>query len=202
MSELDLLDETCHKIFMYLGLINKKMGFNSLYRSLEKMGNKISKPTLSLHLKHLTEKKILTRKESGKQKVFYEVNWNSFSQVLEARAIGNKLSNYFLLGGEYQYLSPEKELTLAEFTSEYLIFQQLRFSILAVLNPEKMFDYNLALLLISRQFDIYRSILVDGCRKNKEFGEQVLKLLEARIAKDEKIIHENIDDDSSDIHHE
>ena len=183
MSDIELLDKICSRIFLYLGLTKEKIGFNDLYRSLDKIGCRISKPTLSEHLKHLTEKKVITRKEIGKQKVSYEINWEHFKHLLEARENGKKMEKSLLLKqGKYKSLSPEEELVLTEYTLTYVSLQQLRLSILADLNPEKKFEYNLELLFISRYFDIYKSLLMYGYRENKEeFGKQILQLIEAKL---------------------
>jgi DNA-binding HxlR family transcriptional regulator len=74
------LDEYCKKILAILLLLRRKIRFNELYRFLNQHGVKISKPTLSEHLKHLTKLKILVRQEEGIQKVTYRINSERFEK--------------------------------------------------------------------------------------------------------------------------
>jgi len=188
MAEIESLDETCNKIFLFLGLREEKIGFNDLYRSLEKAGCRVSKPTLSEHLKHLTKKKVLIRKKVGKQRVSYEINWESFKHLLDAREHGKRMGNRIENQKLYETFSIEEILLLTKFNLEYVVLQQLRLSILATLNPEKAFEYNLELLFISKYFTIFKGIIIDECRKNKEFGKQILQKIESKIKDCENII--------------
>jgi len=182
MEKTEFIDETCEKIFLYLALTKNIMGFNDLHRGLIKTGLKMSTPTLAEHLKHLTKKKVLIRKKVGKQRVSYEINWKSFQHLHDARKIGKRMEKHFFNQGNYRDLSPKDELVVTESTIIYVMLQQLRLSILGILNPEKAFEYNLELLFILRYFDIYKSILIHGCKENKEeFGKQILQLIEARL---------------------
>ena len=61
------LDETCKDIFQYLLLRNMTglgpIRYNDLLDNLKDKGLKISRPTLSEHLRHLVEKEVVTRTE-------------------------------------------------------------------------------------------------------------------------------------------
>jgi predicted transcriptional regulator len=64
------LDHYCTSILLLLWL-KDEMRFNSLFRGLKDWGISLSKPTLSDHLKHLTKKKLVTRRVKGVQNVTY-----------------------------------------------------------------------------------------------------------------------------------
>jgi DNA-binding HxlR family transcriptional regulator len=64
------LDDLCHEIFLTLQAY-KKLRFNELLRSLKKLGVKITKPTLTEHLKHLIELNLVERREEDFQYVSY-----------------------------------------------------------------------------------------------------------------------------------
>jgi DNA-binding HxlR family transcriptional regulator len=57
------LDDICREIFLTLWAY-KKLRFNELLRALKKLGIKITQPTLTDHLQHLIEKRIV-EKEDG-----------------------------------------------------------------------------------------------------------------------------------------
>ena len=93
------LDETCRMIFQYLAMLDyagkDPIRFNELLRSLNNDGFSISRPTLSLHLKHLVENKLLFRNEISKQNItyrFYFEKWTGFKETMEKSA---KLTHAF-----------------------------------------------------------------------------------------------------------
>ena len=65
-----MLDHYCSAILVILWK-GKEMRFNEIYRVLTSKGTKLSKPTLSEHLKHLRKKKWITRNAKGVQNVSY-----------------------------------------------------------------------------------------------------------------------------------
>jgi DNA-binding HxlR family transcriptional regulator len=64
-------DPVCHEIYFTL-LAYEKLRFNQLLRTLKKLGIKITQPTLTEHLSHLVEKRIV-EKEEGFQKTIYSL---------------------------------------------------------------------------------------------------------------------------------
>jgi DNA-binding HxlR family transcriptional regulator len=66
-------DKYCVKIIVAL-LFEEKLRFNELHRKMLSMGNKISKPSLEDHLKHLLERRLVVRKAEGTQNVSYKLN--------------------------------------------------------------------------------------------------------------------------------
>ena len=70
MGTFDLTEETdeyCLNIARVLLLSFGWLRFNELFRKVNEMGAKMSKPTFSEHLKHLVEKKLVVRKVGGEE---------------------------------------------------------------------------------------------------------------------------------------
>jgi len=72
------LDYYCRSILLHLIVIGKKIRFNDLHKLLAEKGVALAKPTLSKHLKHLTQEKLVVRKVEDVQKVTYEINHKIF----------------------------------------------------------------------------------------------------------------------------
>ena len=70
-------DDKCQKIITYMLMRDvfepDKLRFNQLYREI-KTTYEISKPTFNEHIKHLTDRKIVTREKSGPQIVHLYLN--------------------------------------------------------------------------------------------------------------------------------
>ncbi|MBS7620074.1 hypothetical protein KEJ21_05460, partial [Candidatus Bathyarchaeota archaeon] len=62
------LDDYCSNIFLEI-IIREKIRFNQLHKNLLALGVKLSKPTLSEHLKHLLARDLITRKVEEAQNV-------------------------------------------------------------------------------------------------------------------------------------
>jgi predicted transcriptional regulator len=73
-------DDKCKDIVLYMLMRNvfesDKLRYNELYREV-KQTFKMSKPTFNEHIQHLIAKKLVTRKESGKQVVYLYLNHNN-----------------------------------------------------------------------------------------------------------------------------
>jgi len=167
----------------------KKIRFNELLRSLNGLGVKISKPTLSEHLKHLTEQKILTRKQEGKQRVYYEINWEMFENLRDAQK-ENKTMEYHLENKKTLQSFPLDEQLM--YTTNILTLKtitQLRLRLLFILEPDRRFAYSLESLLFERYYESFVSWLLQSCKENKEeFREKALPLIEANIERLKKFV--------------
>lgn len=75
------LDNYCQKLLQAFIGSNKRWHFNEFHEKLNKASLKISKPTLSQHLKHLQKLKLITRKREGKQRISYGVNWEKLKHL-------------------------------------------------------------------------------------------------------------------------
>ena len=73
-------DEKCKEIILYMLTRNilepDKLRYNELFREIKTIF-KMSKPTFNEHIKHLIDKKLVTRKEADKQVVFLYLNVNN-----------------------------------------------------------------------------------------------------------------------------
>ncbi|MBN1357608.1 hypothetical protein JW988_02460 [Candidatus Bathyarchaeota archaeon] len=73
-------DEKCIDIILYMLARNvfesDKLRYNQLFREINRLF-KMSKPTFNEHIKHLIDKKIVTRKKTEKQVVFLYLNVNN-----------------------------------------------------------------------------------------------------------------------------
>jgi len=76
----EIMDETCMRIFLYLITHKRELRFNELHNKMNNLGDSISKPTLSDHLKHLAAKKIIIRKVIDAQNVTYKINYKKFEK--------------------------------------------------------------------------------------------------------------------------
>ena len=179
---LELLDKTCDNLFAFFLAYDDKIGFNKLLRSLNGLGVKISKPTLSLHLKHLMENKVLTRKEEGKQRVYYEINWELFKNLRDVQKENKALENYLKDKKFVQSLPLVEQMQCTTDILTLRNVQQLRLSILSTLEPDRLFDYTLESLVSKRVLRIFKNWLLQSCQKNKEeCRKKALPVLEAYI---------------------
>ena len=87
MKKMSIPDEECGKIFLTLVIENingrKKIRFNKLHDRLADLGSEMPKSTLSGHLKHLTDAKMVVRNVEDVQKVSYEINMKGIANVKE-----------------------------------------------------------------------------------------------------------------------
>lgn len=164
------LDDRDLKILSVLALLTGKRRFNELLKLL-----KFPKPTLSVHLKHLTQEKIVKRTVEDVQKVTYEIDRESFMSFLE-RA---NLAKEFLEFGE-----KEKRIFESMSLSEKIgyIYQVMIARDLALLNAEirlaldKSLDNELNLRVLSSPvFRYFELLLASQCREDKEYGKKAIQ---------------------------
>jgi len=164
------LDDRDLKILSVLAVMGRKMRFNEMKRLLN-----FPKPTLSLHLKHLTQEKIVQRNVEDVQKVTYEIDRKSFTRFLE-RA---NLAKEFLEYGE-----KEKRIFESMPLSEKIayIYQVMLFRDLTQLKAEitlamdRNLDNELNLRILSSPvFRYFELLLTFQCRENKEYGKKAIQ---------------------------
>ena len=176
------LDKICDSLFAFFVASNEKIGFNELLRSLNGLGVKVSKPTLSEHLKHLTEQKILTRKEEGKQRVYYEINWELFENLRDAQKENKTLESYLKNKKVVQSFPLDEQLRYVANVLALRNMHELRLSVLSILEPDRVFDYSLESLMSERYFQSFKDWLLENCQENKEeFRKKALPAIEANI---------------------
>ena len=167
------LDEKCKKIVTTLFLHKGKMRFNELYNTVRKE-MKVSKPVFVEHLKHLREDKYITRKkEQGKQNVFYSFNYEDFKRVEYEKTIDKYLSRD---GAPFLQLTEILEfLTMKDVLS-------LKIRISEVLKPKEQLKLDLPSLLVnSLLFEYFEDWIVEKCKKDKDYGENMMKALNSII---------------------
>jgi len=183
MKEL-FLDEYCKKILAVLLLMREDYRFNELFRFLNRNGVKVSKPTLSEHLKHLCHQDILIRQEEGIQKVIYRVNFNRFRKLDEASNISQEIVTRF-----YQQEKHFKSLPLdrkIDYYNSLTVLQSLllfKLDLLEIAKPDKQFEYSLASYSTLQHFGTIKNWLLDDFRKNPELIDQATKELEDLLAR-------------------
>lgn len=192
MVDMNSLDKRCRDILYYITLSPKKMGFNELEDSIKKANYSISRKTLSKHIKHLIDQKIIGEKQVGSQKVNYEIiDWHvdkSPSENNESNKIGEFIENH--VNGREAFVSLPAEIQAKLVVLDIMVesLEQLEAYIFSILNPEKAFSHQLDLLVFSRIMGLYKSWIIEECKNNKkEFAEKVLKEL---VSTQEKFMNE------------
>lgn len=173
------LDEYCKKILSILLLIREKIRFNELYRTLNQHGVKISRPTLSEHLRHLTKQKILMRRREGKQKVTYRVNFERFEKLDKATEITKELV--------IQHYRNEKKLKSFPMNKQVghihslMVLQELlllKLEMLYIFEPHKKFEHTLSHFSLVQHFGIFKKWFLDNLRENpKKFKEEATEAI-------------------------
>jgi len=176
------LDDFCKKIFSLLTAASGSIRFNELHRALNRLNVKISKPTLSEHLKHLTDQGIFIRKEEGKQNVSYTINYDRFKSL---NNLSETEKNYV------DYLKKNEEILESQtigdqVTSMHMlaIMQELYLLKLDLLNfsePENKLENSLQYLTTDRYFDYYRKRFLKSCEENKQKCDQALDEIEKLV---------------------
>jgi DNA-binding HxlR family transcriptional regulator len=85
-EELEKMDTQCLNIILTL-LAYEKPRFNKLFRTLKYYDPKLSTRTLAEHLKHLTNKGWIIRKEEAKQYVTYELTEDKINFLKPAKPL-------------------------------------------------------------------------------------------------------------------
>jgi len=188
MKEL-FLDEYCKKILAVLLLMPEDYRFNKLFRFLNKNGVKISKPTLSVHLKHLCQEDILIRQEEGIQKVIYKVNFDKFKKLDEASDISQDIvTRFYQQEKHFESLPLDRKI---DYYHSLTVIQSLilfKLDLLEIAKPDKQFEYSLASYSTLQHFGTIKNWLIDCLRKKPELVDQAIKELEDLVTRYEKVL--------------
>lgn len=171
------IDEYCTKIFSLLVATQEKIRFNKLYRTLNKLDVKISKPTLIQHLHHLRTKGFILRKKEGKQNVTYQVNWKKFEQLKEAIRFKEIIAHNIEDEKIFKSKSLEDQIVFVTGVLTMTQVINLQLVILDNLEPKAKDLHRLGYLLISRLFDKYTRWLLDTCKQSSENSQKAYDLL-------------------------
>lgn len=173
------LDEFCKKIFSLLTAASGSVRFNELHRALNRLNVKISKPTLSEHLKHLTDQGIFIRKEEGIQNVSYMINYDRYKSLKEAVELEREYVE-FLQKNDERLKSQSIHDQVA--TIHGLMMMQelyvLRLELLNFSEPEKKLENSLQYLTTTRYFDYYKKRFLKSCEENKQKCDEALDEIE------------------------
>lgn len=157
-----LLDEHCKNILSLLLVTNKTIRFNQLWRDLNDLGLKITRPTLKKHLDHLQRHRVVTQKIEGKQKISYGANWKRFKTLKESMDYRQRI--LLILENEKRFKSFPIDEQAVYITSIVTLtgLYRLKLEIQDTLDPTKNFEHSLQFLLINRFFEFFKTWFLEN----------------------------------------
>jgi len=177
------LDRYCGEIFLRLILIGSKIRFKDLREFLIKSGVLLSKPTLSNHLTHLTELKLVVRKIEDVHNVSYEVNHKRFGK-LEKYVLSTAKSRMHLAEQDeiFDSLSTDDQINIVLEKMLCRNLRQLKTNIELELNPATKGEKIMMLRWLANPvFRHHEGLLIAKCKNDKEYGEKLLQKLDELI---------------------
>ena len=180
MSELSDLDDPCKKILIFIitwNVVNgKPINYTTILKELNKNGYKISRPTLSVHLKHLTGMKLLERKEISRSNVVYDVGEPNLNQWKQFQKDTDKVNKVFEDESNFTKLDPENKVVYASVLSMLLSLETLKSHVLEIIDPKNKFEYRLEPFYLSAFWERYSiMILREVQSKGKQYGEEIIE---------------------------
>ena len=174
-------DKYCEKIFTVLAMSNKKIRFNELHRTLTNYNAKMSKPTLTEHLKHLIKDEIIQRHEEDKQKVSYEINWKRHKHLKKTKELSLAIANQIRNEARFKSMSLVNQtiFVTAMLTLGELLY--LKLIILNVLKPEDALLNRFSFVFTTKLYNFYTPWLLDSCRKSEENSQKILRHINKQI---------------------
>jgi len=166
--EREMLDDYCSAILILLWK-GHEMRFNEIYRELIKKGTKLSKPTLSEHLKHLRRKKWITRKVEDVQNVSYRLH-ESIQKRSDAETM--KWLEEMLSGLGVQFVEPSPSFKVNSTLINILVFKLEELAFRIAIEPK---IENVSLSFGKFRSRAYESELVRDCNKNGQYRNLVLE---------------------------
>jgi DNA-binding HxlR family transcriptional regulator len=173
------LDEYCRKIVAVLTLLQQDYRFNELHRFLNKHGTKISKVTLSQHLKHLIKLELVLRVQKDIQEVYYSVNFERFGTLKAASEATQETVKKF-----YQQERSFRAQPVSAKIDSYHVLTVLeslmlfKLELLAISEPERQFEHTLSHYVTVRHFMTIQDWLLEEFRKNPSGIENAKKELQ------------------------
>ena len=176
-----LLDDYCIKILIVL-IEEEKSHFNQLYKTLndKKRGFKISKPTLSEHLKHLVKAGFVTRKqEEGLQLVTYSVNFDKIGKIKglweqQRRIVKDRKATE----KEFFSLSESEQVNIVLSGLSLRKLYEIKARIDYELDP-KNFEKQFAVLFWTNPtLEFVEFLMIEKCVEDKEYRKEVLKIID------------------------
>jgi DNA-binding transcriptional ArsR family regulator len=170
------LDRRCGEILLRLIIIGRKIGFNELLKDLKKTGSSFTKPTLSSHLKHLREEKLVIRRLEDVHKVSYEINHEEYAEF----------ESYVLATIEPLLKLAEEEKKFHSLTTDAQLDTVLQMmlrrglhimktKIDLELDPTRKAEKTLILQWLKNPvFEHYERLLIERCKTDHQFAKKVL----------------------------
>ena len=184
MSLPSIDDKICADLLPTFLIENKPFQFNKLHKFLNEKGFKISKPTLSLHLKHLVKKDLVVRTEiENTQYVTYQYNWEKWGKLDKIIKKAREIQKFF--EEERESFDSKNSRTQISYVHIVLLLQellQLKNEMLKILSPDKEFQYNLEIILYSYIWARFKRWLLENFKKNDiEYRKEILHNVEKLI---------------------
>jgi len=184
---LNIPDEACQKIFTYLFLRHwnneQPIRFNDLYRHLNKTGFKISRPTLSNHLKHLVENDLIVRDEINIQHTTYRFNHEKFFMLEDYHADTQEWKKFLREERDTFDSKPIEEQVRFVFVS--LVIRELaklREDIYQIKEPNKHFEHHLTILLMDSIWEGVKRYLLESCvERGENYQNEIIQSLNKLI---------------------
>jgi len=180
MKEISELDNLSFDI-LWLLLTKKDLRFNKLYKALQELGVKFSKPTLVNRLGVLTEKGFITRTEEGPQKVIYKLDEDKFHLSKNFKKEYNKIIKYYqTVNYTQKKLSMEDAIKwlLSSILLTYLYELKLKIVMglpLTILNDERD-------SVLKEFFSMpYENVLLNNCIIDEDYRKKVLYKIDELI---------------------
>ena len=187
-NEFLKLDDLSHDIISLL-VIRGKLRFNELLRSLQAK-RRLSKPTLSIKLKELNEKKLIIREVEDVQKVSYRLNEEIFDFSKRDKEKINEIVEYYL---EVQEDKSQRSLDVEiNFILKNIIIAKLYELKISILLDKKPYNPNFTELpilniLFSKP---YENQLLKKCFENNDIKYEVIKKIDEFIKNLERTLHD------------
>lgn len=178
----DELDEICKSIFSVFLVTDEELRFNELHRTLGMIGLKMSKPTLSEHLKHLRRKKLVVRRKEGKQNVSYKTNWKELESLDKAIKTQQALKRTLENEAGFKSFPIDEQVTYVHNVLALRNLYRLKLEVLNVIDPNKNFEHSVQYLFIHRFFELFKTWLLQTCHEsNSEGRKAALDMIEHNI---------------------
>lgn len=175
-------DRYCMSIVGFLSAIGRKIRFNKMYKNLNALGAKMSKPTLIEHLKHLLEKEYILREEEDKQTVTYQINWEKFPRLADAIDIQKAMNTEIKNKERFNLMSLQERIVFVTLVETMKQLMQLQLAIISCIEPKAETANNFGAILLSRLFTNYRGWLLESCKSSsKETNQKAYDLLTKAI---------------------
>jgi len=178
----EVLDDYCERIFALLLVSQSKFRFNELYRTLNIVGVKMSKPTLIQHLQHLQERGFIVRNEEEKQKVTYEVNWERFEYV--KKSLEDK--QILVINNEnqerFKSMEPKEQLLKLCFILSLGELLRIKVELDNILEPDKEPEHRFSYIFMGKFLNVYLAWFQETLNAStKKDVEELMDTLEKGI---------------------